>query len=331
MIVSSAPLRFSFNGGGSDLPVFFERERGRTVSIALDKRVYVTLHKSFSGEYRIAYSRIESCKTIAEIRHPIVRACLEILEWDEQGLEITSIADVPSSGSGLGSSSAFTVALLNGILFMQGKEVNPRDLARLACEVEVDILKSPIGFQDQHASSHGGLNKYEYKSREEILVEPIFTDHKLEQEFIAILNKHLLFFHVGGPRNAADILLKQNNRVSQEREAFLATRKLSELALESSKSIKAFDIKGLGEQMFRGWKIKSELNGDVENIAIKQLLEWADQTNLIFGAKILGAGNSGFLAVLAPPENHRLIAHQLNFLALFSAKLIGQGPRVGEF
>lgn len=330
MIITSAPLRLSFNGGGSDLPAFFTRNPGHVVSMPLNKRVYVTLNKSFSGNYRIAYSKIEVCNQIQDIQHPLVRACLTKIDWVGPGLEITSIADVPSSGTGLGSSSAFTVALLNGLLSLQGRRYRSIDLAKLACEIEVDVLGSPIGFQDQYVSSFGGLNYYEFSGDGTVKISRVFDSQKKEAEFVKVLRKHMCFFHVNLPRDANTILERQNKTITSNQKAFLLTKKLAELSKSTVACIKQGNISELGQLMLEGWKIKCSLNGDDNNPSIRKLLEWGHSSDIL-GAKLMGAGGGGFLAVIASPEKHRIIRKQLDYLQEFDAVVDIQGPRLGEF
>jgi D-glycero-alpha-D-manno-heptose-7-phosphate kinase len=311
MLISSAPLRFSLNGGGSDLPSYLENADGLTVAMPLNKRVYITLHESFSGRYRIAYSRIEEAARIDEIQHPIVRACLEVLNWKGPGLEITSIADVPSSGTGLGSSSAFTVALLSGLLQMQGKNRTYLEIAKLACDVEIEILKSPIGFQDQYGCALGDINSYHFRKGGRVNAKPVFEDAELKESFVEKFNESLLFFHIDQPRSANTILDSQQTKLNNDQSANQATKKMVDLATETISSIQLLDIPRLGKLMTLGWAIKSSLNGDDSDPILTSLLQWTS-TAPIFGAKLLGAGGGGFLAVLAEKSNHQLVIDSLS-------------------
>lgn len=285
MLISSAPLRFSLNGGGSDLPSYFENSDGLTVTMPLNKRVYITLHESFSGQYRIAYSRIEEVSKIEDIKHPIVRACLEVLDWKGPGLEITSIADVPSNGTGLGSSSAFTVALLSGLLQMQGRKQTNLEIAKLACEVEIEILKSPIGFQDQYGCALGDITALHFHKGGHVSALPVFDDVLSKKLFVEKLNESLLFFHINQPRSANNVLRNQQSKLKNNEAAIQTTKKMVDLAIESIASIKLLDIPKLGKLITSGWALKSSLNGDDSDSALKALLQWA-QTAPIFGAKI---------------------------------------------
>jgi D-glycero-alpha-D-manno-heptose-7-phosphate kinase len=331
MIISSSPLRFSLNGGGSDLPSFLEVAEGLTVSMPLNKYVYVTLHESFSENYRIAYSQIEDPKTIQEIRHPIVRACLELLEWEGPALEITSVADVPSNGTGLGSSSAFTVALIAGILHLQGRKLNYFDIAKLACDVEIEILKSPIGYQDQYSTAMGEINVLRFYKGGKVEIEPVFGNQKEKNIFVSKLNESLLFFHIDQPRSANEILNKQQFNIRNGSAATLTTKKMVQLAGETVSCMKIMNIPQLGKLLTDGWALKTSINGDDSDANLTRLIEWCS-TAPIYGAKLLGAGGGGFLAVLAEKSKHGSIINSLDKkYRHYDAKVEILGPRVQRF
>lgn len=310
MLISSAPLRFSLNGGGSDLPSFLEHADGLAVSMPLNKRVYITLHESFSGHFRVAYSKIEEAENIQDIQHPIVRATLGLLDWNGPGLEITSIADVPSNGTGLGSSSAFTVALISGISHLQGRALSPFEIAKLACEVEIEILKSPIGYQDQYGCAMADLNSYSFFHGGKVEVEPVFENPTDKMIFLQHLNDSLLFFRVNQPRSANTILDRQQTKLRNELSAIELTNKMVKLAKDSIACIRANNLEQLGKLLTLGWGLKSELNGDALDPTISGLYEWS-LSSPIYGAKLLGAGGGGFLAVLADEKYHREVIDHL--------------------
>lgn len=331
MLISSAPLRFSLNGGGSDLPSFLEHADGLAVSMPLNKRVYITLHESFSGDFRIAYSKIEVAQDIEGIQHPIVRASLELLDWKGPGLEITSIADVPSNGTGLGSSSAFTVALISGISQLQGRSLIPVEIAKLACEVEIEILKSPIGYQDQYGCALADLNAYSFFHGGKVEVVPIFENPAKKQEFIQNLNDSLLFFRIDQPRSANTILEAQQEKLKNDSSAIELTKKMVGLAQESISSIRTNDLERLGKLLTLGWGLKSTLNGDILDPTISNLYEWS-LSSPIHGAKLLGAGGGGFLAVLADEKYHReVIDHISQKHKMYDAKVEISGLKVQLF
>ena len=302
MIISSAPVRFSIVGGGSDLPSFSRRSVGKVVSMTLDKRVYVTINESFSKEYRIAYSVLEKCSQPDQIRHPIVRKILEYLEWDGPALEITSVADIPATGTGLGSSSAFTVALIKGLYEYMNVPISNMEIAEIACRVEIDLLNSPIGKQDQYASSLGGLNYFRFELDGSVGHQKIFQTRDKDLTFHEELNRRLLFYHVNQPRLANTILNEQSKNLLTNADTFDETAKLAKIADEIVKDIFKFDWEAIGYKMLESWKIKSFLNCDHKDAAIREYMSLCAELP-IFGAKLLGAGGGGFIAMLCDIEN----------------------------
>ena len=328
MLISSSPLRFSLNGGGSDLPSYLESNNGLSVAMPINKRVYITLHGSFSGNYRIAYSKIEEAESIEEIQHPIVRATLELLKWSGPGLEITSIADVPSHGTGLGSSSAFTVALISGILNLQNRELSNFEIAKLACEVELEVLESPIGYQDQYGCAMGDINEMRFYKGGIVEVVPLFSKIEDKLLFTQKINNSLLFFHINQPRSANKILGEQQLKIRKDPNAAFTTSKMVDLAEETITCIKKMDIPALGSLLTSGWKLKSSINGDDSDIYLSEIFDWCESSP-IYGAKLLGAGGGGFLAVLAEKKYHQTLVESLkNKCNKYDAKVEISGPNI---
>jgi len=311
MIITSAPLRISFAGGGSDLPSFTKSNTGRVVSATINKRVYVTLNPSFSGNYRVSYSKLENVARINDIQHPLVRSCLEKVGWAGPGLEITSIADVPSNGTGLGSSSAFTVALLLGLNKLQNKAISQHQLAIQACEVEIEMANSPIGMQDQFASAFGGLNEFVFKKNGVCVNKFTGRRSQSERRITDSINRHILFFHLNNPRDANQILGRQSSLLTENGESLRLTHELANLATEAKRALIKQDFKELGRIVTTGWELKSALNGDLENAEIAEILNFARDSRVL-GAKLLGAGGGGFLAILASPKNHDYVKLFMN-------------------
>ncbi len=326
MIITSAPLRFSLVGGGSDLPSFTKQYQGRVLSSSINKRVYITLNFSFSGDYRISYSKLEHAQSIDEIQHVLVRSCLKKVGWNGPGLEITSIADVPSDGTGLGSSSAFTVALLLGLHRLMGTNISKYELAKEACEVEINMARAPIGRQDQFASAFGGLNEFTF-SNDAVVVKKLTGNlFKAEYRMIEKLNNHLLFFHFKAPRNANEILSKQGNLLESDEGSVESTIQMADLALSARNAILNGDLTSLGHYMTQGWSLKCQLNGDMDNPKILEILDFAKGPK-VMGAKLMGAGGGGFLAIMAKPENHEYIKRSLESrYPYFPIRLESAGP-----
>src|SRR5215470_5401780 len=203
MILAKTPFRVSFAGGGSDLPEFYRRKAGAVVSCTIDKAMYIAIHPYFHEKIRIKYSRTEDVSRVAEISHPIVRECLNLVGI-ERGMEIASFADVPA-GTGMGSSSAFTVGLLHALYARSGKKPSAEELATAACEIEIDRAKEPIGKQDQFAAAYGGLNFIQFKPDESVEVHAVKCARKTMDE----LSRRLMLFYIGLERPAASILSEQ--------------------------------------------------------------------------------------------------------------------------
>jgi D-glycero-alpha-D-manno-heptose-7-phosphate kinase len=198
MIISRTPVRMSFVGGGSDMASFYEQSPGAVLSTTIDKYIYVTLNPKFDGGIRVGYSRNEDVKTLEEVEHPIVRNTLGMMDCPS-GVEITTIADVPSKGTGLGSSSTFTVGLLNAVSAYQGRGRGKKWLARKACEVEIDLCGEPIGKQDQYAAAYGGFNVFEFLSNGKVRTTPVM----MAQDTRKRLHENVMLFYTGVTRSAS--------------------------------------------------------------------------------------------------------------------------------
>src|SRR5574344_2153898 len=210
MIISRTPFRISFAGGGSDLPSFYHRETGAVLSTSIDKYMYIAIHPFFDkNKIQLKYSKTELIDNIADIKHPIFREVLNM--YDLKGVDVNSIADIPS-GTGLGSSSSFTVGLLNAVRTCLGKATSGEKLGKLACEVEIEKVGSPIGKQDQYAAACGGLNFITFYGDESVNVEKIIMSHQKKKE----LESNLYMFYVGGEHSANEILKVQSNAMSSE-------------------------------------------------------------------------------------------------------------------
>jgi D-glycero-alpha-D-manno-heptose-7-phosphate kinase len=296
MIVSSAPLRVSFNGGGTDIPGFFTHKAGNCLTLTLNKNVYVSVNQSFGKQFRIAYSRIELVSDVQEIEHPIVRNSLLLLGIKDY-LEIVSVADIPSSGSGLGSSSAFTIGLLSSLSKYIGKTYSKIDLAKMACEVELEMCKEPIGKQDQYAIAMGGLNHFIFNSDGGVIVDEEITLRN-QKHLLSSLNLVSHFYHINRPRDSTAILKAQSQKLFSRGENFDLTSKLGDLCIDSKQYLLNMDFQLLGKALTEGWLLKSTLNGDIQDPEIARLLTLV-QSSGAFGGKLLGAGQGGFVLILA--------------------------------
>ena len=295
----------SFVGGGSDLPVFYRKFGGAVVSTAIDRYVYVTVNKKFDEEIRVSYSRTEEAKSVEKIKHPLVRESLKLLGVNG-GVEITSIADIPSKGSGLGSSSTFTVGLLNALHAFSGRHAGAEQLAREACEIEIERCGEPIGKQDQFAAAFGGLNFIRFNTNDSVSVEPIVC----KRETIQQLQSHTLIFYTGITRSASGILKQQSSALSGEKKKCDVTRKMVELAQTLCRELRQNRAGSFGEIIHEGWLLKKSLVGGITTDVIDDWYAKARCAGAV-GGKLLGAGAGGFLMFYAPPEKHGAIEHAL--------------------
>lgn len=297
MIITRTPLRVSFVGGGSDLRDFYAKNGyGAVVSAAIKRYMYIVIHPYFHDKIRIKYSKTEDVEHIDQIQHPIVRECLKKVGI-EKGVEIASFADVPA-GTGLGSSSAFTVGLLNALYAYKGKVVSKERLAAEACEIEIDILGEPIGKQDQYAAAYGNINYIRFNRDETVDVSLILLTGSVKKR----LEDSLCLYHVGGERRSSEILSEQKNNISQETN-YQNLKKMVMLADELKEALQDEKIDAVGGILHRGWIYKRKLASGITNDDINGLYDKAIRCGAT-GGKLLGAGGTGFLLIYANDHNH---------------------------
>lgn len=298
MIISRTPLRMSFVGGGSDLPSFYRQHGGAVLSTAIDKYVYVSVNKKFDGGIRIAYSKTEEVDHIDKIEHRLVRATLQMLEIPG-GIEVTSTADIPSRGTGLGSSSAFTVGLINVLSAYLGRHVSAEQLGQLSCEIEIERCGEPIGKQDQYASAYGGLSLIEFKPDDSVSVTPLVLQRKIREA----VECSILVFYTGITRSASDILKEQSSNVGDSAGKQKMLNRMVELVYELRKELQNGHVDSMGEILDENWQLKKQLASGITSSAIDDWYAKA-KSNGALGGKLLGAGAGGFLMFYAPPERH---------------------------
>lgn len=296
MIIAKTPFRISFAGGGTDLSSFYRDEPGAVVSTSINKYMYIAVHPFFfKHKTQLKYSRTELVENFSEIEHPIFREVLQM--FNLSGIDLNSIADVPA-GTGLGSSSAFTVCLLNAIHAYVGKETSKHDLAEMACDIEINRLSSPIGKQDQYAAAFGGLNYIEFLSNEKVRISPIaLTEDRLEE-----LSNNLIMIYTGSSRSADDLLKhqlqEQNSRKSHSK---LAHRKMLQLASSLREALEADDLDGFGDCLHEGWQLKKSLSSRISNSLVDEIYQSGVEAGAL-GGKLLGAGEGGFILFYVPVE-----------------------------
>jgi len=308
MIITRTPFRVSFSGGGTDIPEFYrEHGPGAVVSAAVRQYMYIVIHPYFHDKIRIKYSRTEDVDSIDEIQHPVVRACLKRLGIDK-GIEIASFADV-SSGTGLGSSSSFTVGLLNALYAYKEKMVSKNDLAAQACEIEIDILKEPIGKQDQYAAAFGGVNQIRFNQDESVDVLPVVMGSDVRDK----LERSLRLYSVGGSRRAGDILQEQKDNIKSDESVTENLCAMCKQVEQMQIDLSHGNIDAVGNILDTGWQRKRRLASGITNPTIDRLYEIAQKSGAK-GGKLLGAGGTGFL--LLCHEDHSFLEQKMNCKSL---------------
>jgi len=322
MIISRTPLRMSFVGGGSDLPSFYRKFGGAVVSTAIDKFVYLTLNPKFDHRIRVSYSRTEEADTVAEIQHPLVREAMTLLNCPG-GLEITSIADIPSKGSGLGSSSAFTVGLLHALHAYEGRGTSAAQLAEEACKIELERCGEPIGKQDQYAAAFGGFNFIEFHPDDSVSVEPIACEAKTREA----LQENILVFYTGISRSASAILKNQQEAVASSAAKQQVLRRMVQLARDLKAALQGNSTAGFGEMLHEGWELKRSITSEISSGEIDAWYAAARKAGAT-GGKLLGAGSGGFLMFHAPREKHEAIAAALKDLRRIPTQFEAEGSQI---
>lgn len=322
MIISRTPLRISFVGGGSDISTFYRHQAGAVVSTAINKYIYIAVNKQFDGRIIINYSKTEIVKRIGDIENNLVREALRLTGVDG-GIHITSIADIPSEGTGMGSSSAYVVGLLNALYAYQGKHVNAERLAQEACKIEVDILRKPIGKQDQYIAAYGGFQYIQFNPDGSVFVDPIICLSETKWE----IEKNLLLLYTGITRSADPILTAQGNNMNNKGSKKKLMMKMVELARDLREELNSNKVKSFGEFLHNNWTLKLEMADGITN---SQIDIWYNKAmrNGATGGKILGAGGGGFLLLFAQHEKHRKIKRVLSDLTPLSIRFEPQGSKI---
>jgi D-glycero-alpha-D-manno-heptose-7-phosphate kinase len=293
VIFSRAPLRISLGGGGTDLPSYYREHGGFLVSGAIDKYVYMLMHTVFQRRYKMKYSETEEVEEIDAIRHPILRETLR-RHWRGNPLEIASVADVPA-GTGMGSSGAFTVALLRGLAHARRTSIAPAALAEAACEIEIDVLHEPCGKQDQYVAAHGGICAYTFATDGQVTVEPL----ELAPETLHALRDQLLLFYTGEARDASTVLADQDSRTRTSDVQMLENlHRTKQIGRESYELLLAGDLVGFAELMHEHWLNKRERSPGMATDRVDVLYTLARRSGAV-GGKLVGAGGGGFLLVYA--------------------------------
>jgi D-glycero-alpha-D-manno-heptose-7-phosphate kinase len=290
MIIARSPLRISLGGGGTDLPSYYTEHGGFVLSAAINQYVYVTMQRTTVKEMLLRYSQIERVAHRSEIKHPIIREALRLTGIDEPNIEITSMADIPA-GTGLGSSGSFTTCLLKALYKYKKQFIHPRELAELACHIELDLLREPIGKQDQYIAAFGGVTAFEFQSSGEVKARPLNAN----EQTLALLEDSLLMFSTGYFRSASSILREQDEKSKKSDEGMLHNLSyVKELGLQCLRAIEAGQLSRFGEYMHEHWQFKKQRSSLMTNAQIDEWYSLAMENGAL-GGKLIGAGGGGFL------------------------------------
>jgi D-glycero-alpha-D-manno-heptose-7-phosphate kinase len=319
MIITQTPLRIGLLGGGTDLPDYYTQHGGRVLNCALDKYIYVIVKQRFDDEIYVNYSRKEIVSRVEDLEHELVREAM-LMTGVTKGVEITTLADIPSAGSGLGSSSAVTVGLLHALFAYQGQQVAGEELAERACTIEIDLCGKPIGKQDQYIAALGGIRDITFGPGHGVVARElgISAAHR------RALQQQIMLFYTGVTRSANTILAEQNANLEATRPQLDLLRTLAGFAADR---LRDGDIEAIGPAVRESWEAKRKLASGVSNDQIDQAVAQALNAGAT-GAKLTGAGGGGFLLVICPAERQRAVRQSLAHMKEFPVKLDRLGSRV---
>jgi len=300
MIITRSPLRISLGGGGTDLPSYYEQHTGFLIAAAIDKYVYITLHRTFVDELIVKYSKLERVQTVDELEHPIIREAMKLVGVDAPYLEMTSMADIPA-GTGLGSSGSFTTALLKALHAYRKNLVHPSELAEQACDIELNKLREPVGKQDQYIAAYGGITCFTFRPGGAVEAQPL----KISEETLFNIEDNLLLFFTGYSRSASKILKEQDDKSKGADKAMTENLHfVKELGFKSLAALEGDNLPEFARLMDMHWQRKKERSGGMSNPKINEWYDFA-MANGALGGKLIGAGGGGFLMFYAG-EKHRL-------------------------
>lgn len=302
MIITQTPLRISFAGGGTDFADFYRCETGRVLSAAIDKYIFVIVKERFDDKIYVNYSQKEIVDCLDDLHHELVREAMR-KTGVRDGVEITTLADIPSEGSGLGSSSSLTVGLLNALYAYRGEQAPAAQLAREACEIEIDILGKPIGVQDQYIAAYGGLRLFAFHPDGSVDAERVEMPDTLRRRF----GNNLMLFFTNRTRRSADILQEQKAGIADKTAVLCAMR---DQALEAKALLEAGQVDEMGALLDRGWQLKKSLASRISDGELDEMYRKAREAGAL-GGKISGAGGGGFLLLYCPPDRQDAVDQAL--------------------
>ncbi|MCA9994244.1 MAG: GHMP kinase [Anaerolineales bacterium] len=319
MIIVQTPLRVSFFGGGTDFPTFFLAEGGCVLSTAIDKYIFVTLKQRFDRKLRVGYTRTEMVDHLSEIQHDLIREALRQTGITE-GIEITTMGDIPSEGSGLGSSSTVTVGALHAAYAYLGELIATEQLAKEACHIEIDRLGNPIGIQDQYIAAYGGLRFLEFTTSGQVLCQRI----TLPIEQIRLLNQNFLLFFTGLTRQASTILMEQKANIQEH---LRVLREMKQITYAAKGILESGELDDLGHLLHESWLLKQQLASRISTPEIDEMYAAARQAGAT-GGKVSGAGGGGFLLLYCPDGTHSRVRAALSHLQELPFRLEPDGSKV---
>jgi D-glycero-alpha-D-manno-heptose-7-phosphate kinase len=319
LIIVQTPLRISLFGGGTDFPSFFMEEGGCALSSAIDKYIFVTIKQRFDNKLRIGYTQTEMVDEIDQIHHELIRESLRVTKIC-CGVEITTMGDIPSEGSGLGSSSTVTVGSLHAMYTYLGEIVPAERLACEACGIEIDRLKKPIGIQDQYIAAYGGLRFFEFLPSGEVKANKV----QISIDAQRVLNDNFLLFFTGVSRSSSTILGEQKNNI---KDRLSELREIKQIAYQARDDIEKGNFDAIGKLLNQSWELKKRLAGTISNGSINEIYEAARRAGA-FGGKITGAGGGGFLMLYVPYELQSKVRSALNGLQELPFRLEADGTKV---
>jgi D-glycero-alpha-D-manno-heptose-7-phosphate kinase len=319
VIIVQTPLRVSFFGGGTDFPSYYLQEGGAVLSSAIDKYIFVMVKKRFDLKLRIGYTRTEMVDGVDEVQHELIREALRKTGLCN-GLEVTTTGDIPSEGSGLGSSSTVTVGALHALYTHLGEIIPAGELARQACEIEIETLGKPIGIQDQYIAAYGGLRFFEFLPSGEVRSEKVRLDDGLRRE----LNSNFLLFFTGISRKADTILTEQKQNI---KDRLTVLNAIKQLAYTARDEVAAGNIDALGALLNEGWQLKKQMAGRISSDVIEDMYAAARRAGAI-GGKLTGAGGGGFLLLYVPHAKQDAVRAALSSLQELPFQLERDGSKV---
>jgi D-glycero-alpha-D-manno-heptose-7-phosphate kinase len=300
MIITRSPLRISLGGGGTDLPSYYSRNEGFLIAAAIDKYVYITIHRTFVEDLIVKYSKLERVKSVDHLEHPIVREAFHLVGLDGGFLEVASMADIPA-GTGLGSSGSFTTALLKALHTLNKQLITPQELAEQACHIEINKLGEPIGKQDQYIAAYGGLTCFHFARDGKVAAAPL----AISEEHLHNLEDSLVMFFTGYTRNAGKVLGEQDRKTRESDSAMMSNLDyVKEMGLRSRDLLESGRLREFGALMHEHWEHKKKRSRNMSNSQIDEWYHYARRHGAV-GGKIIGAGGGGFL-LLYTEEKKRL-------------------------